>query len=174
MKNNLGRGALYQRGAHSNIDRKGNDSWLNEAGYLTSCNEAIFQLGGDSAIANTAIMDETLIWADMPSKTTVDQHGLKTVPIKSTRHEKQHMTMCLVIKANGSKMKPFVVIQGKKVKSEFAAIKGAIVKCSANGWMNDELTENWVSHVWGSLVFNMRFLVWDSFKCHINKKSKET
>ena len=110
----------------------------------------------------------------MPSKTTVDQRGLKTVPIKSTGHEKHRMTVCLAIKADGSKIKPFVAIPGKKVKSEIAAMKGAIVKCSANGWMNDELTEDWVSHVWGSLAFNKSFLVWDSFKCHINEKIKET
>ena len=95
----------------------------------------------------------------MPSKTTVDQRGLKTVPIKSTGHEKQRMNVCLAIKADGSRIKPFVAIPGKKVKCEIAAIKGAIVKCSANGWMNDELTEDWVSHVWGSLAFNKSFLV---------------
>ena len=119
-------------------------------------------------------MYETPIWADLPSKTTVYQGGLKTVPIKSTGDEKQRMTVCLAIKADGSKMKPFVVIPGKKVRSEIAAIKGAIVKCSANGWMNNELTEDWVSHVWGSLAFHKRFLVWDSFKCHINEKIKDT
>ena len=128
----------------------------------------------DFALGNIANMDETPIWADMPTKTTVDQRGLKAVPIKSTGHEKQRMTVCLAIKADGSKMKPFVVIPGKKVKSEIAAIKDAIVKCSANGWTNDELTEDWVSQVWGSLAFNKRFLVWDSFKCHINEKIKET
>ena len=101
----------------------------------------------DFALGNITNMDETPIWADMPSKTTVDQRGLKTVPIKSIGHEKQRMTICLAIKADGSKMKPFVVIPRKKVKSEIVAIKGAIVKCSANGWMNDELTEDWVSHV---------------------------
>ena len=53
----------------------------------------------------------------MPSKTAVDQRGLKTVPIKSTGHEKQRMTVCLAIKADGSKIKPFVAIPGKKVKS---------------------------------------------------------
>ena len=43
-------------------------------------------------------------------------------------------------------MKPFVVISGKKVKSEIAAIKGTLV-IAANGWINDELTEDWVSHM---------------------------
>ena len=126
------------------------------------------------ALGNIANMDETPIWADTPSKTTVDQRGLKTVPIKSTGHEKQRMAICLAVKADGSTMKPFIVIPGKKVKSEIAAIKGAIAKCSANRWMNDELTEDWVSQMWGSLAFNKRFLVLDSFKCHTNEKIKET
>ena len=69
----------------------------------------------------------------MSSEATVDQRGLKTVPIKSTGHEKQRITVCVAIKAAGSKMKPFIVIPGKKVKSKIAAIKGAIVKCSSNG-----------------------------------------
>ena len=70
-------------------------------------------------------------------------------------------------------MKPFVVIPGKKVKSDAAAVKGAIVKCSPNGWMNDDLTKIWVDEVWGSLSFEKRFLVWDSFKCHISDEIKE-
>ena len=77
----------------------------------------------DFTLGNIANMDETPIWADMPSKTTVGQRGLKTVPIKSTGHEKQCMTICFAIKADGSKIKPFVVIPRKKVKSEIAAIK---------------------------------------------------
>ena len=44
----------------------------------------------------------------------------------------------------------------------------------SNGWMNDELTKVWVEEVWGSLAFGKRFLVWDSFKCHISDKIKVT
>ena len=39
--------------------------------------------------------------------------------------------------------------------------------------MNDELTFQWVNEVWGSLAFEQRFLVWDSFKCHISEDIKE-
>ena len=49
----------------------------------------------DFTLGNIANMGETPIWTDMPSKTTVDQRGLKTVPIKSTGHEKQRMTVCM-------------------------------------------------------------------------------
>ena len=38
--------------------------------------------------AMIANMDETPIWADMPSDTTVDSRGIHTVPIKTTGHEK--------------------------------------------------------------------------------------
>ena len=110
----------------------------------------------------------------MPSETTVEIQGLKIVPIKSTGHEKQRITVCLAVKADGSKMKPFIFIPGKKMKSEVAAVKGAIVKCSPNGWMNDELKKVWVEEVWGNLAFGKRFLVWDSFKCHISDEMKET
>ena len=82
----------------------------------------------DFALGNIANTDETPIWADMPSKTTVDQRGLKTVPIKSTGHEKQRMIVCLDIKADGSKMKSFVVIPGKKVKWAMGLIPGGCTK----------------------------------------------
>ena len=124
-----------------------------------------------SSIAN---MDETPIWADMPSETTVEIQGSKIVPIKSTGHEKQQITVCLAVKADGSKMKLFIVIPGKKMKSKVAAVKGAIVKCSPNRWMNDELTRVWFEEVWGSLAYGKRFLVWDSSKWHISDKMKET
>ena len=126
------------------------------------------------SLGNIVNMDETPIWADMPSEITVDQCGLKTVPIKSTGHENQRIIVCLAVKADGSKVKPFVVIPGKKVKSKVATIKGAIVKCSADGWMNDELAQDWVCQVWGNLAVSKRFLVWDSFKCHISEKIKQS
>ena len=128
----------------------------------------------DFSLRNIANMDETPIWVDMPSETSVDRTGIKNVPIQSAGHEKQQITVCLAVRADGSKMKPFVVIPGKKVKSEVSSIQGAIVKCSSNGWMNDELTEDWVSQVWGSLAFSKRFLVWDSFKCHISENIKQS
>ena len=112
--------------------------------------------------SHVANMDETPIWADIPSATTVDMTGSKVVPIKTTGHEKQRITVCLAVEANGTKIKPFIVLPGLKAKPKVAAINGAVVKCSRNGWMNDELTAQWVNEVWGSFVFEQRFLVWDS------------
>ncbi|PFX13576.1 Pogo transposable element with KRAB domain [Stylophora pistillata] len=102
------------------------------------------------SLRSIANMDETPIWVDILSETTVEQRGSKTIPIKSTGHEKQRITVCLAVKVDGSKLKPFVFIPGKKVKSDAAAVTGAIVKWSPNGWMNDDWTKIWVDEVRGS------------------------
>ena len=86
----------------------------------------------------------------MPSETTVGKQGAKIVPIKTTGHEKQRITVCLTGKADGTEIKPFVVLSGVKLKSKVAAIGGAVAKYSRNGWMNDELTFLWVNEVWSS------------------------
>ena len=61
-----------------------------------------------------ANMDDTPIWADMPGTTTIEQRGTCTVPIKTTGHEKNCLTVCLCVKANVTKLKPYVVIPAKK------------------------------------------------------------
>ena len=99
------------------------------------------------SLAHIANMDE--IWADMPSETTVAKQGAKIVPIKTTGHEKQRITVCLAVKADGMKIKPFVVLPGVKLKPKVAVISAAVVKCSRNGWMNYELTFQWLNEVWG-------------------------
>ena len=60
-------------------------------------------------------MDETPIWADMPSATTIECVCAKTVPIKTTGHEKQRITVCLAVRGDGTKLPPFVVLPGVKV-----------------------------------------------------------
>ena len=49
----------------------------------------------------------------MPSDTIVALSGERSVPLKSTGHEKKHFTVILTSRANGTKMKPFVVFKGK-------------------------------------------------------------
>jgi len=89
-------------------------------------------------------MDETPIWADVPSATTIDRRGVQAVPIRTTGHEKNRLTVCLAVKADGTKMTPYVVIQAKKFKKELADISGVIVAATPNGWMNDNLAADWV------------------------------
>ena len=77
--------------------------------------------------AMIANMDEMPIWADMPSALAVDSRGNHTVPIRTTRHEKNRLTVCLAVKVDGTKMKPYVVIPAAKVKKELASIPEVVV-----------------------------------------------
>ncbi len=68
-------------------------------------------------------MDETACWFDMPGDSTIDTVGVKSVTLKTTGHEKCHVTVALAAKADGTKLKPYVVFKGgvRKVKAIVAA-----------------------------------------------------
>jgi len=115
-------------------------------------------------------MDETPVWCDMVSETTIDTTGKKSITLKTTGHEKSRVSVCLAAKADGTKLKPMVVFKG--AKREVAALNEefkhrAVVATSTNAWMNTELTHVWVNSVLGIFSFKRRLLAWDSYECHI-------
>ena len=59
-------------------------------------------------------MDETAVWQDMLSNTTVDSIGHNTIAMKTTGHEKTKVSVCLTAKADGTKLKPFIFFPGAK------------------------------------------------------------
>ena len=73
-----------------------------------------FQFPNSSILA----MDETPVWNDMVSSTTVDKTGSKDVPLKTTGHEKVRVSVCLAAKGDGTKLKPFEVFVGAKHESK--------------------------------------------------------
>ena len=117
-------------------------------------------------------MDETPVWSDMVSETTIDSIGKKTITMKTTGHEKSRVSVCLAARADGTKLKPMVVFKGAKrettaMNKEFR--RHAVVASSANAWMNTELTHVWIESVLGSIAFARRLLAWDSFECHMEE-----
>ena len=95
-----------------------------------------------------ANMNETSMWADMPSATTVDGRGIRTVPIRSTGHEKNRLTVRLAVKADGTKMKLYAVITTKKVTKradiDSWGSPGSREAAWPNSWMNESFTSNWI------------------------------
>ncbi len=83
-------------------------------------------------------MDETPVWLNMTADTTVDFVGTRSIPLKSTGHEKVRVTVVLGAKANGSKLPPFIVFKGKRKEKELDKITGMVCAMSDNGWMNEE------------------------------------
>ena len=85
------------------------------------------------------------------------------------------MTVCLAAKADGTK-KPFIVFTAGK--RECAALNEqfrdkCIIKSNVNGWMNEQLTEEWIDSVVGRFAFGRRLLSWDSFRCHISDSVRD-
>ena len=121
-------------------------------------------------------MDETAVWQVMLSSTTVDNVGEKSIRLKTTGHEKSKVSVCLTAKADGTKLKPFIVFPGakretKQLNEEYK--NKCYVASSVNGWMNEDLTREWVQRVLGKFSFARRMLAWDSFKCHITDSIKQ-
>lgn len=69
-------------------------------------------------------MDEKPVWADMVCGATTDNTGARTVTMKSSGNEKYQVSVCLIAKADGTDLKPFIVFKDAKhdlisLKDEF-------------------------------------------------------
>ena len=105
--------------------------------------------------------DETPVWADIVSNTTVDVVGKKTVSMRTTGHEKCRVTAGLAAKGDGTRLKPFIVFKGgkcdvEKLKKEYG--NKCVIASSANGWMDTDLTLSWANTVLGQFSFRRRLL----------------
>ena len=110
-------------------------------------------------------MDEIVVWSDMVGNLTVDTTGTKT--LKPTSDKKVKVSVCLTAKADGTKLKPFIVFQG--AKREAAALNEefknrCVVASSSNGWMNAELLLKFLRQVLGMFSFKKRLFAWDTFE----------
>ena len=95
--------------------------------------------------------------------------GDRSVPVRSTGHDKGRFTVALAAMADGRKLRPYVIFKGVRPISELDKEPGVVVAYSKNGWMNEKLTIDWVERGWGRLSFGRRLLVWDAYKCHLMK-----
>ena len=59
-------------------------------------------------------MDETPMSFDLPSNTTIDERGTRTVSIRTTGHERTNFTVVLTCMANGTKLPPLIIFKLKK------------------------------------------------------------
>ena len=111
--------------------------------------------------ADIIAMDETPVWYDMVFNTNVKRIDSKQIPVKSTRHDKVRVSVCLTGKADGTMLKSFIVFKGAKEESkalydEFH--RQCSVASSANGWMNKELTLSWCNEILDQFSFRKRLL----------------
>ena len=60
-------------------------------------------------------MDETPMWFDLPSNTTINKKGEKTISIRTTGHEQTSFTVILGCMADGTKLPAVCIFKVKKI-----------------------------------------------------------
>ena len=63
-------------------------------------------------------IDETPMWFDFSSNTTIDQKGAKSVSIRITGHERSSFTVILAYMADGSKLPAVCIFKLKNLPRE--------------------------------------------------------
>ena len=117
--------------------------------------------------------DETAIWYDAASKSTVEKKGAKEVTVRSTGHTKNRITVLLSAKGDGTKLKPYILLPRKRPMPGLVRRFGsrAVLKFEGTNWLNQCLTEDYLKFVIGASLFpKERLLVWD--KCHMSDATK--
>lgn len=121
--------------------------------------------------------DETAVYFDMPSNTTVEEKGAKSVIVRTTGNEKVRVTVMLAVLADGRKLPPFVILKRKTIpKEKFPS--DVIIRCQEKGWMTSDLMGEWLRLVWnrrpGALLKKRGMLVLDAFRGHLTPDIKGT
>ena len=90
----------------------------------------------DYPLALIGNMDETPMAFNLPSNTTIEQSGTKTISILTTGHERSNFTVVLACMADGTKLLPVIIFKLKRVpREEFP--DGVIICVNSEGWMNE-------------------------------------
>lgn len=119
--------------------------------------------------------DETPVYFDMPSNTTVSDKGAKSVVCRTTGNEKLRVTVMLSVLADGTKLRPFVILRRKNLPKEKLP-SGVVVVCQEKGWMTDQLMLEWLEKIWnrrpGAMLRQRGMLTLDSFRGHLTEAVK--
>ena len=114
-------------------------------------------------------MDEMPMSFNLPSNTTVEQSGSKTVSILSTGHERSNFIIVLACLADRMKLTRVIIFKLKKIPCEEFS-EGVVIHANSQGWMNKEEMIWWTENIWSKRSqrgSNPRsLLVLDSFSAH--------
>ncbi|CAI7857767.1 unnamed protein product [Closterium sp. NIES-54] len=180
----------------SGIHRKCLANWKHAADFLKEAHSARCRMHGrgraswyrpmeikrrERGIETTWIInaDQASLWLEMPATTTVDQTGVRSVPIRSAGYQKERVTVMLACTADGMKLRPWVFFKRKTMpKGVFPP--DVVVSCHENGWMDANGVIQWLEecvkpflkpgfrrHARSSMV------VLDSYRGHLIEAVKE-
>ncbi|CAI7922459.1 unnamed protein product [Closterium sp. NIES-53] len=120
--------------------------------------------------------DQTPLWLEMPATTTVEETGVRSVPIRSAGYQKQRVTVMLACTADGRKLKPW------SSNSNHPCVFHAdvAVACHENGWMDSAGVVRWLEECVKPFLkprsgrhAKSSMLVLDSYRGHLTEEVKE-
>jgi DDE superfamily endonuclease len=138
-------------------------------------------------------MDQTAVWFEMKSSTTVDVLGAQTVSVRDSGSNSKRCTVCLAVAADGTKLPPFVVFKGKlqhcsiifsinkllTLILSIIGVPGAIIERNLNtlgwlacvqekGWFDIRVGKIWIEKVLKPYVADAEqsYLLVDHFAVH--------
>ena len=117
-----------------------------------------------------ANMDETPIWFDMPSRSTITVTGERHVKVRSSNSQRKRITAVLCCFSDGTKLPPVVIV--KDAVAEIDVPEGVLVWRQENAYMTASLMRDWIDH-FTATVGTHRILIMDSFSAHLSKVVKE-
>ncbi|XP_046880826.1 uncharacterized protein LOC124470774 [Hypomesus transpacificus] len=135
--------------------------------YLTVTTQTIAQK--EIKDNNIIAMAETEVWFDTARSTDDQRSG----PLRATDQEKSHVTVVLAAKADGTKLKPYVIFKRIRDAKALQGINGIVVASNQQGKMNDRLAADWLQRILGKISLAPRLLVWDSCSCHTSTATTE-
>lgn len=95
--------------------------------------------------------------------------------VKTTGHDKLHITVMLTARSDGYKCRPFVLLKrvkpDKKIVEKFK--NKLYLSWSGRTFFNDDLTSEYLHNIMGSSLFGKRLLAWDAYRCHISQETKK-
>ena len=84
---------------------------------------------------NIVNMDEVPLTFNIPMEKTVDSHGVNSVTIKTTGHEKMHFRCALAVTASGKKLPLMLIFKRKTMPKEHFPVV-VVVRVTIKGWMD--------------------------------------
>ena len=107
---------------------------------------------------------------------TLNEHGTRTVSIRTTGHKRTTFTVMLGCLANGTKLSATCIFKLKKIPREELP-RDINIRVNEKGWCNEEEMIWWINNVWVAQNKSRQersLLVLDSFRGHLTDMVKET
>ena len=119
--------------------------------------------------------DETAVYLDYSSNLTVENKGVREVPVKTSGYDKLHGTVMLTARSDGFKCRPYILLKNKRlIKEVVFKFKNTLHLCWAGrSFFNDNLISEFLQKIVGSSMFGKRLHAWDSYRCLISDATKK-